>query len=70
VRELWASLIGVPAAILCAAGLGIVVVTVASRLLHLSDTAPIRWAHAVFGVGVLGAGVLLLQLDVSLIGLR
>jgi hypothetical protein len=31
---------------------------------------PIRWAHLVFGVGLTGAGTLLLQLDLALLGVR
>jgi len=70
VRELLSSLIGVPAAILLAAGLGIVAVTLLSRVRRAAGRPPIRWAHLVLGVGLCGAGVLLLQLDVSLVGVR
>jgi hypothetical protein len=31
---------------------------------------PIRWAHLVLGIGLCGAGILLLQLDVSVVGVR
>ena len=69
VRSLLSSLIGVPAAILLAAGLGIVVVTLISRLRGGGRRAqPIRWAHLVLGLGITGAGVLLLYTDVALIG--
>jgi hypothetical protein len=69
VRSLLSSLIGVPAAILLAAGLGIVVVTLISRLRGGGRRArPIRWAHLVLGLGIAGAGVLLLYTDVALIG--
>jgi hypothetical protein len=70
VRDLLSGLIGVPAAILLAAGLGIVAVTLVSRVRRAAGRPPIRWAHLVFGLGLFGAGVLLLQLEVSLVGLR
>jgi len=70
VRELLSSLIGVPAAILLAAGLGIVAVTLLSRVRRAAGRRPIRWAHLVLGVGLCGAGILLLQLDVSVVGVR
>ena len=69
-RDLLASLLGVPAAILIAAGLGIVSVTLASRLRPRADRRPIRWAHLVLGVGLTGAGALLLQADIALVGVR
>ena len=58
------------AAILIAAGMGIVGVTLLSRLRRAAGRRPIRWAHLALGVGFFGAGVLLLQLDVSVVGLR
>jgi hypothetical protein len=70
VRDLLASLLGVPAAILIAAGLGIVGVTLASRLRRHAGRSPIRWAHLVLGVGLAGAGALLLQADIALVGVR
>ena len=69
-RDLARSLIGVPAVILLAGGLGIVGVTILSRIRRRSDRPPIRWAHLVFGVGLCGAGALLVQLDVALLGVR
>jgi hypothetical protein len=69
-RELLSSLIGVPAAILLAAGLGIVGVTLVSRVRRAPGRRPIRWAHLVLGVGLCGAGILLLELDVSVLGVR
>jgi hypothetical protein len=69
-HELLSSLIGVPAVILLAAGLGIVAVTVLSRVRARPGRQPIRWAHLVFGVGLTGAGALLLQLDVAVVGVR
>jgi hypothetical protein len=69
-RELLSSLIGVPAVILLAAGLGIIAVTALSRVRPRPGRPPIRWAHLVFGVGLTGAGTLLLQLDVALMGVH
>lgn len=68
-RTLLGSLLGVPAAILLAAGLGIVAVTLVSQLRGGGRRErPIRWAHLVLGLGITGAGVLLLYTDVALIG--
>jgi hypothetical protein len=69
-HELLSSLLGVPAVILLAAGLGIVAVTLLSRLRARPDRQPIRWAHLVFGVGLTGAGTLLLQLDIAVVGMH
>ena len=69
-HDLLSSLIGVPAVILLSGGLGIVVVTLLSRLRRRPGKAPIRWAHLVFGVGLTGAGTLLLQLDIAVVGVR
>ncbi|HEV7677307.1 MAG TPA: hypothetical protein VGQ42_01920 [Candidatus Dormibacteraeota bacterium] len=69
-HELLSSLLGVPAVILLAAGMGIVAVTLVSRVRARADRRPIRWAHLVFGVGLTGAGTLLLQLDISLVGVH
>jgi len=69
VHELLSSLIGVPAAILLAAGMGIVGVTLLSRVRRAAGRMPIRWAHLVLGLGLCGAGILLLQLDISVVGL-
>jgi hypothetical protein len=69
VHELLSSLIGVPAAILLAAGMGIVGVTLLSRVRRAAGRPPIRWAHLVLGLGLCGAGILLLQLDISVVGL-
>ena len=69
-HELLSSLIGVPAVILLAAGLGIVAVSVLSRVRTRPGRQPIRWAHLVFGVGLTGAGTLLLQLDIAVIGVH
>lgn len=68
--DLLGSLLGVPAVILLSGGLGIIAVTLISRLRRRAGRQPIRWAHLVFGVGLTGAGVLLLQLDVALVGVH
>lgn len=70
VREVLSSLIGVPAAILLAAGLGIVGVTLVSRVRRSAGRPPIRWAHLALGVGFCGAGMLLLELQVSVFGVH
>lgn len=67
-RDVLASLIGVPAAMLLAAGLGIVVVTLVSRVRRRPDRPPIRWAHLVLGLGLTGAGLLLLRAGIALGG--
>jgi hypothetical protein len=47
-----------------------VVVTLVSRVRRAAGRRPIRWAHLVLGVGLCGAGVLLLQLEVTVLGVR
>jgi len=64
-RDLLASLLGVPAAILVAAGLGIIGVTLVSRLRVRRGGRPIRWAHLVLGVALSGVGVLLLRAGIA-----
>ena len=67
-HELLSSLLGVPAAVLLAAGFGIVGVTLFSRVRPRAGRSPIRWAHLALGVGITGAGALLLYTDVALLG--
>jgi hypothetical protein len=67
-RDVVSSLLGVPAVTLIAAGLGIVAVTLVSRLRARPDRRPIRWAHLVLGVGLTGAGLLLLQAGIAVGG--
>lgn len=67
-RDILSSLIGIPGTILVAAGLGLVGVTVVSRV--LPGRTSIRWAHLMLGVGFLGCGVALVGLDVSILGAR
>ena len=67
-RELLSGLLGVPATILIAAGLGLAGVTVVSRLRRRRHP-PIRWAHLVLGLGLFGMGALLLAVDVTVLPL-
>jgi hypothetical protein len=64
-RDLLASLLGVPAAMFIAAGLGIVGVTIYSWI--RPNRPSIRVAHLVFGTGLTGAGFLLMALDVAVL---
>ena len=68
-RDLVSSLLGVPATILIAAGLGLAGVTVVSRVRRRRDP-PIRWVHLALGVSLLLVGGLVLALDVALVGVR
>jgi hypothetical protein len=68
-HELLSSLLGVPAVILLAGGMGIVVVTLLSRVRTRPGRGPIRWAHLVFGIGLTGLGALLLELDIAVVGM-
>jgi hypothetical protein len=68
-RELFGAVLGVPATILIAAGGGIALVTVVSRI-RRKRFPPMRWSHGFLGLGVLGAGALLFELDLTVIGLR
>ena len=63
------SLLGVPATILVAAGLGLAGVTVVSRVRRRREP-PIRWAHLGLGVVLFLAGAGLLVLDTALVGTR
>lgn len=69
-RGVISSLLGVPAVMLIAGGLGIVVVTVVSRIRARTrpDRRPIRWAHLVLGVGLTAAGLLLLEAGIAVGG--
>ena len=68
-RDVLSGLIGVPATILIAAGLGLAGLTVVSRVRRRRDP-PIRWRHLVLGVGLFGAGALVMVLDVAVVGVR
>jgi drug/metabolite transporter (DMT)-like permease len=69
VRDLLSSLLGVPATILIAAGLGLAGVTVVSRARRRRDP-PIRWVHLALGLALFVAGGLLMVLDVAVVGVR
>lgn len=68
VRGVLGALIGVPATILVAGGLGLIGVTLFSRLVSRSGREPIRWAHLALGVFLLVVGAGLLDLEVVLFG--
>lgn len=61
------ALIGVPATILVAGGLGLIGVTLYSRLFQ-TRREPIRWAHLALGAVMLVAGALLIELEIVLFG--
>jgi drug/metabolite transporter (DMT)-like permease len=67
VRDLLSSLLGVPATVLIAAGLGLAGVTVVSRARRRRDP-PIRWVHLALGVALFVAGGLVMLLDVAVVG--
>jgi hypothetical protein len=62
------ALIGVPATMLVAGGLGLVGVTLWSRLVTRRGREPIRWAHLALGAVMFGAGALLIELEILLFG--
>lgn len=68
-RDLLSALLGVPATILVAAGIGLALVTVGSRLRARRDP-PLRWRHLALGVAVLGLGLALMAIDVAILPLR
>ncbi|MEO8897108.1 MAG: hypothetical protein ABI352_01370 [Candidatus Dormibacter sp.] len=68
-HDLLNSLLGVPATILIAAGLGLAGVTVVSRARRRREP-PIRWVHLALGVALFAAGGLLMLLDVAVVGVR
>jgi hypothetical protein len=69
VRDLLSSLLGVPATILIAAGLGLAGVTVVSRARRRREP-PIRWVHLALGVAIFAAGGMVMLLDVAVVGVR
>jgi drug/metabolite transporter (DMT)-like permease len=69
VHDLLSSLLGVPATILIAAGLGLAGVTVVSRARRRRDP-PIRWVHLALGIALFVAGGLLMLLEVAVVGVR
>jgi hypothetical protein len=69
VNDLLGGLLGVPATILIAAGLGLAGVTLVSRARQRRDP-PIRWIHLALGVALFVAGGLVMLFDVSVVGVR
>ncbi len=68
-REVLGGLLGVPATILVAAGLGLAALTVVSRARRRREP-PIRWRHLVLGLALFVAGGLVMWLDVAAVGVR
>jgi len=62
------ALIGVPATIMVAGGLGLIGVTIYSRLVRRAGKEPIRWAHLGLGAVLFAAGVGLVWLEVVTVG--
>jgi hypothetical protein len=63
------ALIGVPATILVAGGLGIIGVSIYLRVFgNRSGKQPIHWGHIALGVFLFAVGVLLLWVEVLVIG--
>jgi hypothetical protein len=69
VRDLLGGLLGVPATILVAAGLGLAGVTIISRARRRRDP-PIRWVHLALGMVLFVAGLLVMFFDVAVVGVR
>jgi hypothetical protein len=69
VRDLLGGLLGVPATILIAAGLGLAGVTVVSRTRRRRGP-PIRWVHLGLGLVLFVAGLLVMFFDVAVVGVR
>ena len=68
-HDVLSSLLGVPATVLIAAGLGLAGVTVMSRARRRRQP-PMRWRHLALGVVILTCGALLMTVDVAAVGLR
>jgi len=68
VKSVLGALIGVPGTILVAGGLGLMGVTVWSRIFRRSGREPIRWAHLALGFFMLAIGVGLVDLEVVFVG--
>jgi hypothetical protein len=69
VRDLFSGLLGVPATVLIAAGLGLAGVTIVSRARRRRDP-PIRWVHLALGILLFIAGGLVMLFDVAVVGVR
>jgi hypothetical protein len=68
VKSVLGALIGVPGTILVAGGLGLMGVTVFSRIVRRGDREPIRWAHLALGLFMLVLGAALVDLEVIFVG--
>lgn len=68
-RDLFSGLLGVPATVLIAAGLGLAGVTIVSRARRRRDP-PIRWVHLALGILLFIAGGLVMLFDVAVVGVR
>ncbi len=63
------ALIGVPATMLVAGGLGIIGLSIYTRVIGTRrGRRPIHWGHVALGTGMFGVGVLLLWLEVVTVG--
>jgi hypothetical protein len=62
------ALLGVPATVLVAGGLGLIGVTIYSRVVRRKGKEPIRWAHLALGAFLFGLGVALLWIEVVAVG--
>ena len=67
-QQVLGALIGVPATILVAGGLGLVGVTISSRLFTQRSREPIRWSQVALGLGMLAIGGLLVEVEILLFG--
>jgi hypothetical protein len=69
VQGVIAALIGVPATILVAGGLGIIGVSLYLRFIgNRKGKEPIHWGHIALGAFLFAAGVLLLWVEVIVVG--
>lgn len=68
-HDVLSSLLGVPATVLIAAGLGLAGVTIVSRG-RRRRAPPMRWRHLALGIAILACGALLMTVDVAAVGLR
>ena len=67
-RALLGSLIGVPATILIAGGLGLAIITPYTHVVRKPTRDPIRWRHLGLGLVLLALGVLLLEVELLVVG--
>ena len=67
-KSVLGALIGVPGTILVAGGLGLMGVTIVSRIVRRGDREPIHWAHLALGLFMLVIGAGLVELEVLVVG--